>query len=366
MGLSLLVFVFAILTGQVMGYVQKILGEYNIPLAELLLYLPLLIPYVLMFALPMSVMTGMLLVFGKFSADNELTTLRASGLSLGRLVWPAFAMAILATMVCVYINTVLGPWCKDRFKERIIAVLSRTPRNFLTPNKTAQFGDLRVLAERINGNVAENIYVEWLGPNGHVDKSIRAQRGTLTFDPQTLKIHADLENVRVEARDPHDPSNPSKIRPGMTAATFPLELDAKQFLSQSVINKGEKDLTLAELLDAISQENANLAAAEKSNRAKLKKRIATLSIEVQRRFSWAVACVVFALLAVPLGIRTHRGETSINAALALLLIGLYYFLTALSSEWKGVSLAAASAWLWLPNYLFGTVGAVMLWRVSKK
>ena len=48
-----------------------------------------MVPWLLSFALPMSVLTACLLVFSKMSADNELIALRSSGISLLRIVLPA-------------------------------------------------------------------------------------------------------------------------------------------------------------------------------------------------------------------------------------------------------------------------------------
>src|SRR5688572_18312019 len=64
----------------------------------------MLIPAVAPFALPMGVLTGVLLTLGRLSADSEITAMRAAGISLLRLARPVFVLGACCAVAALYVN----------------------------------------------------------------------------------------------------------------------------------------------------------------------------------------------------------------------------------------------------------------------
>lgn len=353
------VFTFVLLLGQMMRRIIEMIGRGQLGLQAVAYFVVLIMPSVLSFTLPLAMLTATLLVVGRMSADSEITAMRASGISLAGVVAPIIVAAGLVGAACLYINTDLAPLGRLHFRTLFVKLATEDPMAFLEertyirdfPGHVVYLG--RKYTTSQGENVVEDVVIYTLDNNRNVIASLRAQRGYVTADPVARKLMIDLRQVRGDLRDPSDPTNVRKIRAGTTAQRYPMELDLSKVIRQTADSRKLPDLTLAELIRLIrllETQGIHPAAA---------------LMEVHWRVAGAMACVAFAMLGIPLGLKTHRRETSIGIALSLGLALVWYFVVVVANTLKHKAYLYPEAILWTPNLVFELLGLWLLWRISR-
>ena len=348
------VFTFVLLLARILKQLSDMLVNRKVGLDVVGLFVLLVTPNILSFSLPMAMLATALLVFGRMSADNEITAMRASGVSLGQLVAPVILLAATMSVLCLFINTTVAPWCRFQFKTLFVRLGSERPMALIEEGiYIKDFPGYVIYAGRKKENIIEDVMLYTLDDSNNVVSSLRAEKGVVTAKPAERKLLLDLYNVRGDLRDPKDPTNIRKIRPGTTAQRYPIELDLSRALRQARSARQLGDLVFTELREEIRglRERGIYPAAA--------------LMEAHQRVAGAVACLAFTLVGIPLGIKTSRRETSVGIAISLGLALLFYFVTVLATTLKNRPSLYPEAILWSPNLIFELLGLWLLWRAAR-
>lgn len=331
----------------------------------------LLIPFVMVFALPMALLTATLLVFGRFSADQELTAARAGGFSLISLAWPILVLSLFFCGICAFVNLQFGPSSRVAYKGLRDRFLVQVSGALLPEGRfIKEFKDTIIYVGRNDNGHLQNVMVALL-ENGTNTAIFRAARGEFVHDVTNrvaLVELLDVKAIRTEGgRDIVGSSArlPLKFSLGdsPTGSQKPRISDLTFWQLRAELHDLEQTLLRATPLAGLTPEQI------KERKAELQKQVGDLTsplrVQLHRQVAFSFACFGFALIGIPLGIRVHRRETNISFAIALGLVAVYYGFLLVGNALSSRPELSPHLIVWLPNFVFQAAGAVLLWRANK-
>jgi lipopolysaccharide export system permease protein len=344
--MTVLVFTFVLLLGNLFKEIAALIASGQVAPGFLLKAIGLLIPYVLVFSLPMGMLTATLLVFGRFSADHELTAARAGGISLLSLSAPVLAIGVLMSALSGWMNLQVGPQCRVAYKTMLFEYGLENTAALLTEKGFTDFPDHRVYVGSISGDTLRDVVIYQHDEAGNLKLRMHAEEASLGVDAKTEQVMLTLRSV-----DGFEFSD-GKERTFVYSKYGPMALGKKTEASK------QRPPKLKEL--GFGQLRARIAELKQQG-----KDPTPAQIQLHQKVALSFACIGFTLIGIPLAIRTHRRETNIGIAMALVLVTVYYGLIVLGQALEGHPGLLPHLWMWVPNFLFQGIGCVLLWKMNR-
>ena len=338
--------------GSTMREPLNVLMAHQLPLSYVLSFVGYLLPFSLIYSIPWAVLVAVLLVFGKLSSDNELVALRANGIGMPRICLPVFIVALVFFGLCLWLNLYAAPVSQMQLRTALFNLASKDPLLLFGSDEVMdQFPRRKIYVGRKNGSTLEDLHIYEMNTEKVPVRVIHARKGTLEVDKEKERILLRIYGVRYEERDASDVNNLRKMRYRITKlGVLPISLEE---LIQNATNKQRpNELTLDQLCHALDQQNNEMTVAVRT--------------EVSKRFSDAMAVVTFVLVGIPLAITAHRRETSVGIALSLLVAFTYFIFIILTANVKNNPRLHPEILIWLPNFIYLTLGGTLFYRLARR
>jgi lipopolysaccharide export system permease protein len=317
------------------------------------------IPYLLTFSIPMSILTASLLVFGRMSAENEITAMRACGIGFYVIFRSGFLIALGLVAICLYINMSVAPrahYAMRRFRDQIG---KKSPAAVLEPGIFIDyFRPYQVYVEQKRGNTFEGVIIyEAIGDNR--TRFYRGSHGEVTTD-EDGKIVFKIYDVIME--------EPAKNGEGTSitgsSPTYIVRMGTGD--EEDFVPKKMSDHTFSELLEKIERFRAMKRTAGPAMRKDLGRRVSIVRMEISERFVYTFCVLAFVLIGMPLGVTAHRGETTIGAAISLTLVGLNYAFIICMEALNTRPELYPYLLVWIPNVVFAVLGPFLTYRLARR
>ena len=356
-------FVFVLVSGYAVKEVIGKLASGLFTVESFVKALVVLVPYVTSYALPMGLLTAILIVLGRLSAENEITAMKSVGISLFRLSRPVFLVAIMGVCFAVAINLYYAPIAKTSFREGFVNMIKENPLQFIKPKTFIKtFPGYVIYAGERDGSALEDFWIWELDDQKRVTMLIKAERGSLHYDSDNEVMILNLEKGTGEKRSNDDPENYSDQNvPTLVYDSLSLNLPMDQILGKKGVNRKLSMLTMAELL----QKKKEWKIKEQEGVQDAYRERISVQTQIQKNFAMAFSVFALAMIAIPLAIRVRRSETFANLAIALVLGMTYYFLMVVVSWIDKKPALRPDILIWLPDIGFLLLGMFLFRKASK-
>lgn len=320
------------------------------------------LPYSIAFTIPISALFSTLLLFGRLSADSEVNAMKSGGLSLWQIASPILLVSFVLVGICLYNNCVLYPQTTYANRKLIRSMGVEDPIRLLEEGRFIRDfpGYMIRVGKKYKNRVRDLTVYEVDKDTGRVTGTIRADSGIMTADKQKALLKIDLFNVRIEIPDKDAPDDPSKTR-YISAEKYPIRIDFNELTGKDKIGKKRMNLSLSELLWRIRHPEKEYAMLKKADRARQGGMDMT---ELNQRICLSIAPSMFVLIAVPLGIRSHRKESSAGMLISLGIVFVYYLFIILSDVFEDTVQVRPWLFPWVPIIGGQIAGWIMIRRVN--
>ncbi len=348
--LSLLIFTFVLLMGRIPRLTEMVINK-GVPVAEIAQLFSYLLPTFFSVTVPLSFLLGILLAFGRLSADSEFVALKASGISLYALLKPVLLLAACCSLLTAWLTISVEPAGKSAFRGKVFEIATSRASVGIRPGVFNDDFDGIVLYARgmdERRGIMENVFISD-EREGEVPATILAKQGRFIPDPENYSMTLHLKQGSVHRR-PIEKGKTSYQIVGFK--TYEINLDVgKQLAPGQQRHRSRGELTWSELKQAEAE-----ADGVKSQRR--------FAVERHKRAAIAFAPLVFALVGVPLGLQSHRSGKGAGFALALAISLVYYLMMSVASTLAGKGLLPPIVALYLPNVIFLVGGSYFLHRTA--
>jgi lipopolysaccharide export system permease protein len=430
---SLATLLFLFLLQFVMKFIDQLVGK-GLSAWTILELISLNLAWMVVLAVPMSVLVAVLMAFGDLSSKHEITAMKASGVSIYRMMAPVFiAAGVLAILLVIFNNDVL-PEANHKAKTLTMDIRRKRPTFSIVAGLFSQeIQGYSILVhktfEKTNDLEGITLY-DYTNPNFNI--VITAQRGTISLSPDARKLIMDLQDGEIHELNLVNMTEYKRIRFQKHRIVTEVEGFGFERTQEGTVIRGDRELSAAtmrgivdslqrelrsidsSLQVAISKEMEKLltgkAPASAStpdrpapflsgiqafsnrpfsiegsepaeSRARimssavqsellriefLQKQIDQYEVEIYKKYAIPVACLVFVLVGVPLGIMSRRGGFGMAATLSLGFFLLYWACLIGGEKLADRAILSPFWGMWVANIIIGIMGILLTIRIGRE
>src|SRR5580693_2176030 len=302
-------------------------------------------PAVLTFTLPMAVLIGVLLGLGRMSADSEIIALTALGIGRRRILLPVGLIALAGAGITLCMTLWLGPKAVHKYRALETDLVASQISFAVQPRVfDERFPKLVLYVNDVSasGTQWHGVFLAEAGRENGSQLTL-AENAIVIAEPKEGKLELHLKGGTTHEFSREDPDRYSVTAFGQS--DWPIEANGLVPAQPRELSNSERSLRELVRLNGPDWREAR--------------------VELHRRLAFPVACLVFALVAVPLGAQPRRGGRAAGSLLAVIIIASYYLLTVIGAGLARQSVLPPSIGIWGADILLAILGLALLPRMEQ-
>jgi lipopolysaccharide export system permease protein len=314
--------------------------------------------WIVALAIPMAVLVATLTAFGRLSAENEITALKAAGVSLWQLMIPFFAIAAVMCYLLIEFNNRVLPDFNHR--TRVLSGDIHRKRPTLALEEGMFIFDLPkfvLWADRIDqkeSHLSSLVIFDKSDPR--FPTIVSAENGDLTFIREEEAFHLTLYHGEIHRQGTKDPGYYQRTRFERSLVRIP----APNMIFERHESEYRSDREMS--APQMCREVRELKKEPEKNRRKINAYL----VEIHKKYSIPFACLVFILIGAPLGVRVHRGGIGVAAGLSVLFFLVYWAFLIGGEDLADRGIITPAMAMWAPNVLMGILGIILTRRTIRE
>ncbi len=342
---SLVILTCILFLGKLIPILDIILG-YNIGLNDFIRLYAYFTPQLLLFALPMASMMGIILGTTHLNNENELTALKASGVSLYKMLPPIIIVALCAAILTGLFSIYLIP-AGNRAKLELAFQLAseKVERAIQEKRFSESLGDIILYAEHIDPENRQwkGVYISDMRDPEH-PVTVVSETGIISSNIDSGILSISLSNGTLHRND-------ADTIQSINFKRYDLNLPLETPKTNPLAKAGRSTMSQSELRAEADRLGKNTLGASFSN-------------EYHKRLVLPVSCFILTILGFPLGFLSGPRHRTIGISLGLAIFILFYImLTAAKTLGESLILPSALA-MWLPNLVFLVLTVFFIRKVA--
>ncbi|NQU24937.1 MAG: YjgP/YjgQ family permease [Candidatus Nealsonbacteria bacterium] len=366
----------------VVGLVREATMQ-NLPLGQVMRLIPFVLPAALCVAVPVTLLLATTTVYGRMSGANEIIAAKALGISPMVLLWPVMAVAVLLSVITIWLNDVSASWGRNGARRVVVEAVEDIAYSMLRAQRRYSSPNFTLNVKRVEGRKLILPTVTFRSRGGSQGVTVTAEEaelqsdrqanmlkiilrnGTLDVDGRVTVQFPDVYEQEIPLREASRARNVNGLASWMPLQTVFEELDVRK----DRIEQLEQELAAEAAYQMLCGDFQDLAAPQWDNNAYdlrfVQGQLYRLQTEPHRRFSAGFSCLCFAFIGAPMAIRRRKSDFLTIFFLCFLpILTIYYPLLV-----YGVDAAKSGSIppyaVWTGNILLLAWGAWMMRRVIR-